>query len=931
MSPALLTVKGSAITPALPLKDLKEKRLSKAIPIVKPTEDLAKPVQKSKATTGLAFSAKGPLSGGDQTVKSQHPATQPSEPESSTENITGSSNHHIEEKHKQKLREPIPLAEAGIRAPNFSVYATPYVPNEIRGINQLPAQSVYTRPSPGIDYDQYVTDFVGRRFIPQPLASASLDMQSTDLPVNLRFPDTLSPQNYRSYWATALATEIAALREECDQLALWNVQLLFDGDLVLKMPGLAEGRLRIEAEDHVSLRQLQWGRHPRKQTIFTSFTGLEHVALVKAIDRRQETLRLRVCGKLSPGSLQFNVRFHPQERRLASLSKAVTDIWAALPHDTNITSENSWLNNMLFPRSQHGIEQTRLDTGTLAFTPQDSLNLEQLRAVDAIVKHNYGVMPFLVDGPPGTGKTMTMVETILQLTMADKTANILVCAPSDPAADTLVSRLKPHFAPGQLLRLNDPFRTFAEVPETLLMYCCIDNNRFSLPSFSDVMKCRIVVTTCRDSCILEQARLTNTALAELEHGLRSALHPTTSMDEVQLHWTALVIDEAAQATELEALIPISVVRPPRTIPYSQSPSFIMAGDPRQLNPRTASKEIAIETSLFARLLDRDCYSQHPLTRSKLVRGERPILTKSMLPMLRPAFATLVRNYRSHPAILSVPSALFYNDSLIPEAPDPKALMSSSIWCGRGWPILFVQNNKTDDIESEGGGWYNTGEAHLALQHAIRLLKDCTIEQKDIAIIAPFAAQVRRLRTLARSPQYNLWGVNIGPLEAFQGLESRAVILCTTRTRDRFLDQDLAHGFGVIREAKRFNVALTRARQGLVVIGNAKLLWGADGNWKTFLGFCGRNGLADESAMAELSRLGSVTKEGEAEGVGDVPTHVSRLETASLYAEDRVQTEDGGGGRGRGNHNGGSLRFGGVDQEEAMYASALAAEAALREE
>jgi helicase MOV-10 len=83
------------------------------------------------------------------------------------------------------------------------------------------------------------------------------------------------------------------------------------------------------------------------------------------------------------------------------------------------------------------------------------------------------------------------------------------------------------------------------------------------------------------------------------------------------------------------------------------------------------------------------------------------------------------------------------------------------------------------------------------------------------------------------------GINIGPLEAFQGLESRLVILCTTRTRNRFIDQDVARGLGVIYEPKRFNVALTRAKQGLIVIGNADVL-DQDENWVAFLAFCKRN-------------------------------------------------------------------------------------------
>jgi len=260
--------------------------------------------------------------------------------------------------------------------------------------------------------------------------------------------------------------------------------------------------------------------------------------------------------------------------------------------------------------------------------------------------------------------------------------------------------------------------------------------------------------------MLVQARVTNADLAVLEHGLLSSLHPKDPQNAVRLHWTNLIIDEAAQATELEALIPLSVVNPPSTIPYEESPTVVMAGDPKQLNPRTASQNLAIETSLLARLLDREVYRSHPLARSN-IRGHQSSLTQNMLPMLRPPFATLIRNYRSHPAILAVPSALFYNDTLIPEAADTKTLMSiPNFWPGRGWPMLFCQNDGLDEISREGGGWFNLSEAHKALKHAQRLLQSGKVTAKDIAIISPFQANVTLLRSLARSPQYNLWSVNV---------------------------------------------------------------------------------------------------------------------------------------------------------------------------
>lgn len=136
---------------------------------------------------------------------------------------------------------------------------------------------------------------------------------------------------------------------------------------------------------------------------------------------------------------------------------------------------------------------------------------------------------------------------------------------------------------------------------------------------------------------------------------------------------------------------------------------------------------------------------------------------------------------------------------------------------------------------------------------------------------------------------------------------------------------------MIREAKRFNVALTRARQGLIVIGNAPLLADADGNWATFLAFCYRHGLWEE----EEHKKGEEGEEGRRGGKwrpkddGGVPSYVSKLESAMVYAEDKVEEDGDGQGSVEGKMRG--LRFSEMDDDMGMYASALAAEAALRED
>jgi superfamily I DNA and/or RNA helicase len=425
----------------------------------------------------------------------------------------------------------------------------------------------------------------------------------------------------------------------------------------------------------------------------------------------------------------------------------------------------------------------------------------------------------------------------------DRVSHILFCAPSDPAADTIVQRISAHFNPTELLRLNRPSRTFAEVPGAVLPFCYIQLDKFDLPPFKQLLAYKLVVTTCRDASLLLYSRLTNADLYAAEYGLRTSIHPYAAQpSQVELHWTALLIDEAAQAMEPEALIPLSIVVPPvESAKLAFSPLFVMAGDEHQLGPRTSLPSSPLKKSLFARLFARSVYADHPLSRGKSGNAPRA-LSSVMLPIARPAFANLIRNYRSHPAILAVPSALFYADTLEPEATDINRLASWSEWRGRRWPVLFRDNGSGDQIEDDGGGWYNVGEAQIACWYAFLLVQTRLVQQNEICIMAPFQAQVQCLRKTIRDKGYgSLWDIDIGPTEAFQGLERGVVILCTTRSKERFINSDKRANWGIIGLPNKMNVALTRAKFGLIVIGRREILL-RDPNWKALLDFCDRNGL-----------------------------------------------------------------------------------------
>ncbi|TVY47520.1 putative helicase [Lachnellula occidentalis] len=787
------------------------------------------------------------------------------------------------------------VAVSGRASPELDVYARPFVPESLTSINTLRGPDFETPSTNQLDFRAYTERSIPSQFLPSPIQPTAPDF-SFD-------PEAGTQAQYEHYFEYHIKAELEAQQRQNASYALYA----HGGDTTdlhvvsFKVPGLQENSPYLEVDDVVQLRQIHEDIHIPQTSgsggsrVYSTFqwTGVIYNARVFSIQRKTETLVVRLSGpRLQPqvvGSdkrpvgfhrLKFNVQFplpegrflpmlhvlpaisqalreivHTNERQIMTVPTASSNVSDVSSFSKDPLQTHHWIRSMLFPEEVDSKLQTSLNNLSFSRLLFDSeLNWEQQKAIESIGGQNYGTLPFLISGPPGTGKTKTLVELAIQLVKnVDNVAHILFCAPSDPAADILVRRLASHFNPTQMFRLNRPSRAFTEVPDTVLPFCHVSDNALSLPPFNKLMAFNIVVTTCRDASLLIRTRMTNSDLYAVEHGLVTAIHPDEAESfHIKLHWTALLVDEAAQAMEPEALIPLFIVSPPLdSVQLPSTPLFVMAGDDHQLGPRLSLHSSPLKDSLFARLFARPVYAEHPLARAKSGKAP-PILNQSMLPILRPAFANLIRNYRSHPAILAVPSSVFYNDTLLAEAPGTDRLASWSQWRGKQWPVLFRNNISPDDMDSDGGGWFNVGEARLACWYAASLVRSKLVEPKEVCIMSPFKAQVQYLRKTMRGKDYGgvLWDVDIGPTEIFQGLERGVVIICTTRSREKYVEKDKELGWGLVGMPNKMNVALTRAKYGLIVIGKKDILL-QDPDWKALLDFCERNGLMiNENGLGE---------------------------------------------------------------------------------
>ena len=424
------------------------------------------------------------------------------------------------------------------------------------------------------------------------------------------------------------------------------------------------------------------------------------------------------------------------------------------------------------------------------------LNAEQRQAVVRVLKGEARPMPYVIFGPPGTGKTVTVVEAILQVFAHRSDARICVATPSNSSADLITERLMPHIPVGTMVRFNAAQRQEEGIPDVIKDFCLRNED---VDTAITVLRHRVVVATC------------NTVGSLLKLDLKDP------------PFTHAFLDEAGHMMEPEAMIPIGLTS------SSNGGQIVMAGDPKQLGPVLQSqlaKCYGLQESFLERLTKREAYG----------RDNRKFRDHCGYD---PALVTMLKiNYRSHESIIKVSSDLFYHSELraAGDAVETRKFVGASFLPNPEVPVLFHGIKGEQCQEEDSPSWFNPVEAFQAVSYLRKVYElDGVggVDPDDVGIVTPYRKQVERIRRLVDA--LGLERVKVGTVEEFQGGERDVIIISTVKSCGGG-----GGGLGFMSSEKRFNVAVTRAKSLLVVVGDPAALC-QESCWAAFAEYCRRNG------------------------------------------------------------------------------------------
>ena len=445
------------------------------------------------------------------------------------------------------------------------------------------------------------------------------------------------------------------------------------------------------------------------------------------------------------------------------------------------TSVNSFIYHKLLG---HEVEDkmNRGNVSKLHLPPNlPELNKSQMFAVKQSIQRSLT----LIQGPPGTGKTVTSASIVFHFVKSGLSP-VLVCAPSNIAVDQLTEKI--HRTGLKVVRLCAKSREAVSSPVSFL---ALHNQIRKMDGHSEFKKLQQLKDETGELSSVDENRyriLKRMCERELLEAADVICCTAVGAGDPRLSrfkFHTILIDESMQATEPECMVPVVL----------GARQLVLVGDHCQLGPVVMCKKAAragLARSLFERLV---------------VLGIRPI--------------RLEVQYRMHPALSEFPSNLFYEGSLQNgvHGTERKLKGIDFPWPLPDKPMFFYCCQGQEEIAGSGTSYLNRTEAAYVEKITTKFLKS-GLRPDQLGIITPYEGQRAFLvQYMQHNGSYHTklyQEIEVASVDAFQGREKDIIIFSCVRSNEH-------QGIGFLNDPRRLNVALTRARYGIIIVGNPKVL------------------------------------------------------------------------------------------------------------
>ena len=408
----------------------------------------------------------------------------------------------------------------------------------------------------------------------------------------------------------------------------------------------------------------------------------------------------------------------------------------------------------------------------------------------------------LIQGPPGTGKTHTAVRILENWAIQD-TGTVLAVADSNVAVDNLLEGLLERGI--RTVRLGQPVKVRESLREAT-MDARMESHELNRDLIEEIERNEKLSRRIKGMRGGKEKGLAHRDLSRgwkevrrLERQIRDDI-----LDRAQVlcctcigsghdlldgrRFSRVLIDEATQATEPASLVPL----------VKGSRQIVLVGDHRQLPPTVISRRAekgGLDRSLFERLVE---------------MGIAPHM--------------LTTQYRMHPSISDFPNKRFYEGKLEDGVnKSDREAPAGMLWPDWDAPLAFLPVEGEELLSPDGASKENLVEASWVVKILMGLIEEGGLEFSDIGIVTPYAGQVRAIRDMIPETMQD---VEVRTVDGYQGREKDVIIFSSVRSNS---DGNV----GFLSDGRRLNVALTRSKRGLIVVGDPETLK-HDENWNAWI-------------------------------------------------------------------------------------------------